>query len=486
VSDASNVARVMVALFDVPGRAPPVLSWALDGQPINGGGAPQPLRGQELEPVCNLPGVATETRTYTGIYDLRLSGSVSRQLSVALSTGQSASTSLRVLPPSLPLAGRFDVLLASCFYAPEANADLNKTLRQARDALPRRSDGSLGPDCSFFMGDQVYLDNPLSEDVPETAAGAFALFESKYRKNWSVGLAELLQAGPAIHLSDDHEFWNNYPFPYLLARNTQGAPTSDYWRSAALRMLTRFQDAREYRRIDVSPLSFFLADGRMQRDSSLAYAITPTTRQRLSAWVDDLNANPEFRVAVFVTGQSLLSEPARHPKGQVADAEPTNFEDYDLVLRELYRVKCKLILVTGDVHWGRVTLAKRLSRGDDQIHEVIVSPLSSVRDPRLRALNTLRFISRIDKSFRGDSNLPKQPPAELGFQRAFRSGELPERARCSLVARSDAKPALFRGDQLAMLSFERTGANKVSACVHYWMMASKPVTYRVPLFDVKA
>jgi len=91
--------------------------------------------------------------------------------------------------------------------------------------------------------------------------------------------------------------------------------------------------------------------------------------------VDRVNAANGF--GVFVTGQSMLDEPKGSIAKKLTDAALANFTDYEPVMDELQRLKNDFLLLTGDVHFGRVT---RLVTPDlrRQGFEVIVSPSALV------------------------------------------------------------------------------------------------------------
>ncbi|HEX6240713.1 MAG TPA: hypothetical protein VFZ61_07465, partial [Polyangiales bacterium] len=435
--------------------------------------------------------VKGEKNTHTGLYAVEnLEAGQPYTLTLEASgAAQPAQTTLKALPSEVPADpdGGLHVLLASCFYTQEANPQtVIGTLRAACAAVPRR--GALsGPDLGMLMGDQVYLDMPLSHDVPEQRVDVDRDFEQMYTRNWRSCLAQLFHAAPHLNLPDDHEFWNNYPYAYGLAQNTRDPVGHLNWKESAKHMLARFQHVPSHREFDVDPVSFFVADGRSQRDpdATLHNTLTPAARSALDAWVKRVNRTPSLRVAVFVTGQSLLSAPAAKPMGVFADAAPSNYADYAPNLEVLLRLERPLLLITGDVHWGRVVRATRTSPARPPIYEVIVSPLSSVKDQRMRAWSALKRVVGRDRGVDWDSLPPEEPPTELGPSRKTYTGFFPQRPRCEVVEVSSAPDgrAMFRGDQLAMLSFHRTGGGRVTAKVVYWMIRDKPVSYTIPLFD---
>jgi hypothetical protein len=483
IANQAGSCNVMLALFNVQG-AQPELSFRLNGAEL------RPRALVPLAPVLDAHDIGDAPCTHTGLFACDgLQAGREYVLSVALGGVPRAETKIRALPARVAeTGGSVHVLLASCYYAQQANpANLRTTLQAALENIPRRPAVS-GADLAFFMGDQVYLDLPLAQDVPQDRRGIFACFEAKYAANWRSCLADFMRSAPHLNVADDHEFWNNYPYPYGLAANTKSAQGRQLWSAAAKRMIERYQHISQTFAFDVAPISFFVADGRSERDPSgnLGDTLTPASREALSAWVQRLNASDELSVGVYVTGQSMLSDPDPNATGSFADAVPTNYRDYDATLAILLGATRPLLLVTGDVHWGRVVRAAHPQRRHP-IHEVIVSPLSTVKDQRLRALSVFRRVIGQGWGEDWDSVPPQEPPASLGLVRTFKTSRpFPIRPNCTIVAAPSApnQRALFRGEQLAVLSFQQSGGGRVSAKVVYWMVGPRPLRHEVPLFDL--
>jgi hypothetical protein len=83
-----------------------------------------------------------------------------------------------------------------------------------------------------------------------------------------------------------------------------------------------------------------------------------------------------------VTGQSLLEDPVGGVKGSIADYALADYQGaYTALLDALTTITDRgkqVLLLTGDVHWGRVTSVLDRRRDVRIMHEVITSPASLV------------------------------------------------------------------------------------------------------------
>ncbi|HFE44486.1 MAG TPA: hypothetical protein ENJ18_03185, partial [Nannocystis exedens] len=127
---------------------------------------------------------------------------------------------LRTLPAGLPgpREDPFVLLLGSCF-------DRRGRAASAVGNLPRLLSGQRLPHLKLLCGDQIYLDLPVFSVIPRQPAETYRYVLGKYLRNWAPGgslgrggaslangFGDLLRHGANLFLSDDHEFWNNYPF----------------------------------------------------------------------------------------------------------------------------------------------------------------------------------------------------------------------------------------------------------------------------------
>ncbi|MDX9759694.1 MAG: metallophosphatase [Bacteroidota bacterium] len=371
--------RVWVGVFDV-GTAPP-LQWFLDSVPTS----PTALRSlASARTDAMLPrgaNPASVPRSFTGVYEFT-GLDANRSYTVAVHAGAvGATATLRTLPIEVPRVfdGAFTVLLVSCFHRDEDPAGLAGTIVSRLPAARR-------PDLSLLMGDQVYLDLPTLRDFRDDETWLAEKFERDYIMNWSgtPGYAQILDAAPSVSLPDDHEYWNNYPHPSPMIGNSLSAGGRGRWARAAIAMEEAFQ--RPYPAsvehplvLNIPPLSFFFPDTRTGRDPARGFTMHPDALTRMHAWVDGVIARRDF--PVFVSGQSLYSPPVGSFSGAVKDYELPNYRDYGAVLGELGRLTdagVPALLLTGDVHWGRVTETRDTRSNRTSMYEIISSPASLV------------------------------------------------------------------------------------------------------------
>jgi hypothetical protein len=490
--------RLQIFVGDFGARAARPLTFTLDGRAT----APTVLRplGSVRGPQHGAkPG---DPRAFVGVYEFR-NLEPGRLYRVSVRLGElERRLDARVVPDRVaPEAdGGFDVLLSSCFYRDERSLGLvQRALRQLLASVRPKRRGGRSPDLALLMGDQVYLDLPTFEDLPDDMPKLARRFEDKYRVNWEGYLPELLGAGPTACLPDDHEFWNNAPHVSPQIGNSYSAAGRRRWREAATLCYEAFArphvdpnlalvaaprnaaagaDAVDQPLvIDVHPLSFFLADGRSRRDEGRAFAFTPACRAALRAWIDRINA--AGRIGVFVSGQSLLREPASHVGGSVADWEMPNYGDYAQVLGELGRAQKRMLWLTGDVHWGRVcSLVNRFN--EPRVQEVVVSPLSLVTtvgaDQAKLAWNWVKGLVNQDNPWPRHSEA-ERPPTELRLGSAASA-----RHRAGIDRRADGKPAQIIGNQLGLLSFDWTRGQLRGAITYFPVHEKITAPVRVPLF----
>jgi len=490
--------RLQIFVGDFGARAARPIAFTLDGRAV----APTALRplssvrGPQHGAQPNAP------RAFVGVYEFR-DLEPGRLYRVGVRVGdQERRLDSRVLPDRVaPDAdGGFDVMLSSCFYRDESSSgQLSRALRQLVASVRPKRGGGRSPDLALLMGDQVYLDLPTLKNFPDELPWLAARFEENYRQNWEGSLAELLGTAPSACLPDDHEYWNNAPHASPQIGNSHSAGGRRRWLEAARASYEAFAkphvdpalalagaangaaangDAVEQPLvIDVHPLSFFLADGRSRRDEGRAYAFTPACRAALRAWVDRLNATG--RVGVFVSGQSLVHDPASRVGGSLADWEMPNYGDYAQVLGELGRAQRRMLWLTGDVHWGRVCTLENRS-GEPRVQEVVVSPLSLVStvgvDTIKEGWGWLRGIFGRDDPWPRHSKA-SNPPGELRL-----GNSVDARHRARVATRADGKPAQLIGNQLGLLSFDWT-RGQLRASVTYFPVHEKiTAPVRVPLF----
>ncbi len=452
-------------------RQAPLPRFTLDGQAVQ----PAALRPMASVRAAKLLS-GDPARVWSGLYELPVSGASQRhRLAVAEDGAAPCEREVRPLPAALPHGDSegFNVLLCSCFCHDEALPAFSRVVSDVVRSGPL--------DLTLLMGDQVYLDLPTLENFPTSPADLAAKFEGKYVANWDAAssFAQILGAAPSVAIPDDHEYWNNAPNTSPFIQNSWTADGRQSWRLAADATFAGFQSPVAARglpvELDVPPLSFFVADTRTDRKPDLSALMSEAAHQRLAAWVDRLNARK--LIGVFVTGQSMFSQPISRPKGAIADWELANYADYGRMVRHLARTENELLCVTGDVHWGRVVCAHDSQPppgSHRRIWEVIASPSALVTtvgsDQARRLLSGVRSLfGRRDPWPRHDG-APHPPDF-------FAGGVMRGRFASQKIAE-------HRGDHVAVLSF-RWLSQKLEAFVSYWPIHDRlRAPSRVPLFTV--
>ncbi|MCA2980566.1 MAG: alkaline phosphatase D family protein [Myxococcaceae bacterium] len=286
----------------------------------------------------------------------------------------------KAVPAALPAAGdSFNVLLVSCYHRDEDRG----VAAAARD-LAREDPVHL----VLHLGDQVYLDLPTTEQLPKDPVALADALEAKYRDTFlpdDAASAQLRSLGPNVALPDDHEYWNNAPHVSYFLENTWRAADRARWWRLGHDLFTGYQGLAEgegglpmaHLQLDVEPLSFFFANTRSHRQADRSACLSPPTLSALTAWAQGLRARRHF--GVLVTGQSLLDPKADALEGRVADYALPNYGDFPQMasaIDEVVRSAADVLLLTGDVHWGRVARLSPSSdvRGAASLYEVICSP----------------------------------------------------------------------------------------------------------------
>lgn len=466
-----RVIKLWVGAFGF--TTPPTLSFALNDQPIT------PTATEPLAPIRDDTWWRDEPLNYQGIFTFPTYGAnVEHRFSLRTDRGE-PPFSLRVksLPEAVPvLPGKFRIMLMSCYCADTDAVDVGRFVKH----LPVR------PDMALFAGDQVYLDQPVFEQMPTTEAALRRNISAKYQRNWlsdhnnMKGLQNALAFAPAICLPDDHEFWNNYPWPQFWKRGTGDNPTAtglNIWDDAARDLFQDYQlggspaNQQPWTALDIDPLCMLFLDTRShrQKDFLSPTGLMPdTARQAMRDWerkLLDHKAAGNPRTGVLASGQTLLCNPAAHPK--IKDAEYANYErqfaEMMAILDNLTGQGIQVLFLTGDVHWNRVAQAANRQTRRLSLTEVICSPSSLCAVPILDQLGNLVNQVRGIWSAKDPWNLhpePEKPPDFIGAQKQF--------------VRSD-KFFGWKGNHVAMLELSRAGTG-VDMKVNYYPISSSGVS----------
>jgi len=286
---------------------------------------------------------------------------------------------LRVPSPQEP---PFVVFLGSCFdHRGEGAAGL--------DGLQRILRGQRFPHLKLLCGDQVYLDLPVFMKIPREPAETYRYVLGKYMRNWAPsggplanGYGDLLRHGANILVSDDHEFWNNYPFPASHVPFTYTRARRELLGGLGRAFVRAFQadrqvDARRRTLREIflgvagepGGLEILALDGRLERSQERAH------------WPADLDALCRrirgLRSPAMVVLSQPLFEPAQSSfRRRWVDAGIVDFVDYEPLARALACAPHDVLILSGDIHCGRI--AECRTRGGSRIIEVVASPLSLI------------------------------------------------------------------------------------------------------------
>ncbi|MEN0035633.1 MAG: alkaline phosphatase D family protein [Cellvibrio sp.] len=355
---------------------PPAVAFEVFGEAI------QPLaQAAPFEPlgdeVCDIYDRALNHRA---LFTLPWPATNERFTITVIAAGQRVALTSKRPPQSLPAknASSFNLLLSSCYYQPndkaQALTDIIKAIKPS-------------PDFTVLAGDQVYLDLPSQQNLPDDRIRLAQVLGKKYQANWfssdlkQPGLADVLAHGPVLCVPDDHEFWNNFPYFQVQLNNTHREKDRTNWREVATQLYERYQmspaQSKGFFRQDIEPLCMLFLDGRTHRAADTMF--NSATSLAIEQWKTDLlqrKKNRQPAVGLLSSGQALVIEKPGIWDRNIADMEMVNYEDFANIksaLQELFAAEIPVLYITGDVHWGRILEGKN-QRGKVLFYEVIASP----------------------------------------------------------------------------------------------------------------
>jgi hypothetical protein len=251
------------------------------------------------------------------------------------------------------------------------------------------------PHIKILGGDQVYLDQESRSLGGNSEESLREVFLAAYWKTWTSpgkSLAQALVRGANWFISEDHEFWNNYPY-----RNAAGFDTWLPWGAGkkaymkiANQLYERFQTESAFTTIDVPPVSFALLDTRRFRDDRKEKLCRQADFDKFEQWLKNLSGP-----GVLITGQPIFDEDSGL-FGTVKDLALPDYEQYEDLLRALASTRQPLLLVTGDVHFGRIASTTRVN--GPQLIEIVASPLAIVPGARGRWREAPAKLLRADRA----------------------------------------------------------------------------------------
>ena len=280
------------------------------------------------------------------------------------------SASVRTLPTRLPLyqsrAKPFTIALGSCYWPDQDGGRVGTAYRGLYEHPGHLHDS---PDLTFLTGDQVYLDVgfDLRSGVPKEVRRRIA---QDYARHWQ-GLSDVLTRGATYMLPDDHEWYNGYPDPdlhnpYLWA--LADVKVRQAWEQTARQGIENVQQCPVVEFMEFpGDLSICLADLRSFRKPKLGGLMNPDDLKRVLAWANGLTTP-----GVLVCSQPLIV--TRNPH----EANLLDYTgDYCRLLAALGSTGHDIVVMSGDVHYGRVVSVKLGPQGGT-LYEVVSSPLSNL------------------------------------------------------------------------------------------------------------
>ncbi|MEI6001013.1 hypothetical protein H3V53_28665 [Paraburkholderia bengalensis] len=478
-ASAPGIVQLWVGVFGV--AAPPALQVTIDRQAANPLAAPQffPIRDFSVDG-------AEQPVNHQCVLRFKVSDE-SRPRQICIDAGgesfEFASTSLPKAVPTL-MGGSFNILLSSCYSQPE---DVNGLLGTIVSQI------KVQPHLTVLAGDQVYLDQPLTQHVPDQNPDRARLLANKYYLNWLSGalrvpgLQAVLERAPVVCIPDDHEFWNNYPFAQKQLPDTWTDASRQLLGDTARALYEDYQiggapgGAGGAIRLDIEPLMMLFVDMRCDRDSTFKSLMGPQAVAAMQTWEKDLvDAHAAGRPAVglLASGQALFIDPPDTDwRKKTFDAEMPNYAQFDVLQATLGRLAdngIPVVYLTGDVHWGRVASGRDLQTGT-ALYEVISSPSRLIRVPFLdtakEAVNAVKGIFGPRNAWPRHAD-PDPVPDRFGINHRFAINQ----------------EFGHRGDQVAMVSFTRVGSGVDMQVSYYGISSDKTISQSVSTtrFELRA
>lgn len=319
-----------------------------------------------------------------------------------------SQVTIRTPPGALGDAGLLVALLSCYFPSTEYEANPTKVVQCLRERAGGRPDDAV-PHLKILCGDQIYADVPAAWSFGR----AEATYRQRYQEAWSRRrLGTLLSQGANLFVAEDHEFWNSFPdaMPYL-ARSGHGwhdwakvAADFAWVEQGVWNFVNGFQGGaarqRSWGRCGLAPgVALFAADTRTDRvsfDGTRGLLAGGGTGERppdeprtmmgedqlraLTSWAD----NEVERVGLLVLGQPLLG---RTTSGWTFDTNLADYaEDYRAIVsalvRNIERRGVSFVVLTGDIHWGRLICWSPVHHPPDRpnakLVEFVASPMARV------------------------------------------------------------------------------------------------------------
>jgi hypothetical protein len=293
-----------------------------------------------------------------------------------LAAGEESTADVRPIPSG---RGPLSFAFASCFYGhSRSSASFGGSLERAL-----RSSQSRGHPIDFTLlaGDNLYVDIAPDQERFPVETGAYDEIAERYLSYFLAEqrLAPALRAGPTLFTYDDHELWNDYPFPSAWLSRSSG-PHAASWVRASCAGIDTFQHSlnprtpglnRSYE-LEMGGFDFFVADTRTERSADRL--MSDARWAALSAWL----VRGE-RPKVLVLGQPLWQEGESKTLFVTGDHNLAYYaRQYAELCAALARCRWDVLVLAGDVHFSRLLQLRLGPSGALRVHELVCSPAEHI------------------------------------------------------------------------------------------------------------
>ncbi len=362
-----------------------------------------------------------------------------------------SSGTFTTLPESVnDLNDGFTIAIGSCYYEEYDGGRVG----QSYQALALSDKTEFKPHIKFLTGDQVYLDigwdslSVIPKEIRDRVANDYAL-------HWQA-LRGMHRNGGTWFVADDHEYWNNYPLVKGLSPFIQALRISKVkraWTGTADDGVINVQRSQPVRTFDIgSDVSFCVVDLRAFRTKKRV--LPKEELEKLCHWVSNLSK----------PGVLVLSQPMIEKRGSSSDRNFVSYEqDYAKVVKAIKNANHDVLVLSGDVHYGRVSSVEFEGR-QNKLYEVVSSPLSNLSGLGGIATNYVTSRNRL-KTF---------PDIDIdGIEKSPIQYKDPWRVTSTFSLFDFRYPKRRTKENLFTLKLNKTNQGKLKVEVRAWLVREK-------------
>ncbi len=285
------------------------------------------------------------------------------------------------------------VFLGSCMDVETDGDEVDEVypvIRRIRRSLQNAANApdGLRPSLSVFLGDQVYADQSHWEfKFRNSMLWLWNHWQRKYDRSW-IALDAIMADSLNVCMSSDHEYWNDFPnLPVQLAWPALH-DDSEYRRdvrSVAVACAESIQGVEPLRRhvVHRGPAFHFLETSRWRMPRSRQFC----EDVHLDQLIDALNGRYADRPNVIALGQPIFDHPLSSAFASLGVGDrhlPSHRRQYSKLARAIATAPHDVVVVAGDPHFSRVSMAEFPTPPHDRraVHrviEVVASPLEGLK-----------------------------------------------------------------------------------------------------------